>query len=350
MERRTFIATTGTGIGIGVGVAGCLNADDGSSEGNGTTELEDDDEDGDGTANGDDDEDGDGTANGDDDEGGNGTRDEGDDEDTTESTTDDADGTGDDENTESDETSDDADESVSTSFEVTAMRTTSPVGGGERLEVVARVENVGYESGTADIDLVVGHDPTIEDSQTLTLESGESSTVTLGFQAGEPAGDVEEFPVRVDTGTDEAVETVVVEAGDGADDDSGDESVTFESCTRATVSGSFEDGDVAYASTGFYDRAGFGNTLMEDGVTVGDDVDAPFSGTIVFEIGDGQGVAENGDEIVVTVGDYGEYGTVIGGLTTDPDDYMVAGITHGNPHAEECLEEIESEWADDTGG
>lgn len=313
MQRRRVIATVGTGIGL----AGCLQQDNvgDGDDGNATTEIEADE---------------DRTSESDAGAGGNETG--GSDEDTDES------------NAKEDDTDDGS--TGDATFEVVAIETTSPVAGGETLEVFATVENVGDEAGTTDVDLVVGHDPTHEDSRAVTLEPTEAAEVTLGFRAGDPTDGREEFPVRVVAGTHEATETVVVtdDRGEAAEADA---DVEFDSCTRATVEGTFEDGDVAYASTGFYDEAGYGDTIIEDGITVGDDVEAPFTGRIVFEIGDEQGVSEAGDEIVVTVGDYGPYGTVITGLTTDPDDYMVGGITHENPHAADCLAEIESEWAAD---
>lgn len=309
MERRTFIATTG--VGIGIGAAGCLDDSAGneaeSSDGRDADETVDLEDDGEVTA-----EASDGES-----DAGNGEAD-----------TDDA-------------------ESTPATFEVTSMTTNSPIGGGESLEVAATIANVGDERGTTDVELVVGHDPQIEDSERLTLEPGETVDLGLEFQAGEPTGDSEAFPVEVDTGADEATETVVVEADANGDDP--DAGVTFDSCRRATVNGDFEDGDVVYASTGFYDEAGYGNTVIEDGVTIGEDVDASGVETVVFEIEDDGGVSENGDELVVSVPDYGEYGTVITGLTTDQDDYAVAGITHGNPHAETCLTDLESDWENDAG-
>ncbi|WP_436343884.1 hypothetical protein [Natronorubrum sp. FCH18a] len=286
MERRTFIATAG--IGIGVGVAGCLDAGGTADEGDETTAI-----------------------------------DEGD-------------------------TESHGSTTIPATFEVASTATNSPVGGGELLVVDATIENVGDEEGTTDVDLVVGHTPAVEDSQMLTLGPGETADLTLEFQAGYPAGDTEEFPVCVDTGAHEACETVVVgEEGGNGDPDPG-EDVTFESCERAIVSGTFEEGDIAYASTGFYTESGFGNTIIEDGITIGEDV-APFTGTITFEIADERAVSEGVDGVIVTVPEYGEYGTAITGLTTDPDDYVGAGITHSNPHAEECLAEFESEWEDETG-
>ncbi|ELY37829.1 hypothetical protein C496_20045 [Natronorubrum tibetense GA33] len=96
-------------------------------------------------------------------------------------------------------------------FNVMEMSTNSPIGGGETLEVDTIIENIGDETGRTDIELIVGHDPQVEDSVMRTLDPGESSTFTLTFQAGDPTGGREEFPVVVDTGADTATETVVVE-------------------------------------------------------------------------------------------------------------------------------------------
>lgn len=127
---------------------------------------------------------------------------------------------------------------------------------------------------------------------------------------------------------------------DEADTDSAGRSITFHSCTRAEISGSFAADDVAFASTGFYDDGLYGNTILEDGVVFGDDVPAPFSGTVVFEVGDDRSVSADDDEIVVTVPEYGTDGTVITSLTSEREEYRMAGATAGNPHAEDCLAEM----------
>ncbi|WP_090384756.1 DUF7282 domain-containing protein [Natronobacterium texcoconense] len=115
--------------------------------------------------------------------------------------------------------------------------------------------------------------------------------------------------------------------------------VEFVDCTRAEVSDSLEEGDTVAASTGFYTAGGFGNTIIEDFVTVGEDVEAPFTGTIVFEIGDGEGVVEaDEDEVVVDVGDYGDYGTTITGISS-PEAVPTASIDHPNPDSAECIAE-----------
>ncbi|WP_226041735.1 hypothetical protein [Natrinema sp. DC36] len=135
------------------------------------------------------------------------------------------------------------------------------------------------------------------------------------------------------------------------DDSSGEteRTVAFDSCSRATVTGTFEAGDVAYASTGFYaDDDLYGDTILEDGVTFGEDVDAPFSGTVVFEIGDGSNVRAGSDEIAVEVPNYGSTGTVLSSLTTRKADYQRVSATHENPRASECLSEIDPDGGDDS--
>lgn len=119
-----------------------------------------------------------------------------------------------------------------------------------------------------------------------------------------------------------------------------DRTIAFHSCARATVTGEFEAGDIAYANTGFYDDGLYGDTILEDGVAFGDDVDAPFSGTIVFEISDESGVTVEPDRVVVGVPDYGSDGTAITSLTTQREDYRMGAPTHEHPRASECLEAI----------
>ncbi|SEP83459.1 hypothetical protein [Natrinema salaciae] len=128
------------------------------------------------------------------------------------------------------------------------------------------------------------------------------------------------------------------ETGDGGDGSERD--VTFHSCTRATVTGTFEPDDVAFASTGFYDDGLYGNTMIEDGIVFGEDVDAPFSGTVAFEIGSESAVRDGTDEIVVEIPAYGSDGTVISALTTEQEDYLTAGTTHENPNASACLRNV----------
>ncbi|ELY61283.1 hypothetical protein [Natronolimnohabitans innermongolicus] len=105
-------------------------------------------------------------------------------------------------------------------FEVTFVGTNSPVGPGELLEVDATIQNVGGETGTTDIDFIVGYDPQLEGSQTLTLVPNEQYPVVFTFRAGQPSGGHEEFPIRVDTGAHTVTEMVTVteDAGNGTGD------------------------------------------------------------------------------------------------------------------------------------
>ncbi len=62
--------------------------------------------------------------------------------------------------------------------------------------------------------------------------------------------------------------------------------VEFVDCQRAEITGTFEDGETVIVATSFYESSGFGNTMGEYAITLGDDVEAPLEGTIVFEIGE----------------------------------------------------------------
>lgn len=221
------------------------------------------------------------------------------------------------------------------------VRTNDPLATGEVLEVVAQLETEGDVSATETVELVVGHNPTTVDSATVSVPSTGGRWVTLEFETA-LVDNTQEFPVRVVGSSDSAERTVRVI---GRNDDPVETDVTFTSCTRAEVSGTFGDGDNVAASTGFYDDAGgepiYGNTILEDWIEIGSHVDAPFSGTIVFEIGDERDVSATPDGARVEIPDYGELGTVLTGITLPPD-YPTATISRSNPQAQSCLEEIES--------
>lgn len=221
------------------------------------------------------------------------------------------------------------------------FRTNDPLATGEVLEVTARLETEGDVSTTETVELIVGHNPTTVDSATVSVPSTGGRLVTLEFETA-IVDNTQEFPVRVVGSSDSAERTVRVI---GRNDDPVETDVTFTSCTRAEVSGTFGDGDSVAASTGFYNEGGgeplYGNTLLEDWIEIGTHVDAPFSGTIVFEIGDERDVSTTPDGARVEVPDYGELGTVLTGITLPPD-YPTATISRSNPQAQSCLEEIES--------
>ncbi|ARS90019.1 hypothetical protein [Natrarchaeobaculum aegyptiacum] len=94
---------------------------------------------------------------------------------------------------------------------VTIRSTNAPVDAGADLAVTAEVQNSGNRPVTREVDYVVGHDPETVDSQTVSLEAGESRRLTLSYETYPVAHD-QQFPIRVDCGDDEDEVTVLVEA------------------------------------------------------------------------------------------------------------------------------------------
>ena len=97
---------------------------------------------------------------------------------------------------------------------VSDLSTNAPVTGGDWLEVTATLENGGEGPASREVELVVGHDPTTVDTQRVTLDAGETTTVSLGYETYPVAND-DEFPVRVRTGDDSASRSVLVYGRDG---------------------------------------------------------------------------------------------------------------------------------------
>lgn len=121
-----------------------------------------------------------------------------------------------------------------------------------------------------------------------------------------------------------------------------DYDIDFISCHRVEVTGEFDADDAVYASTGFYTDIGYGNTIAEDGIRFGDDVEAPFTGTVILEIGEVTGdasrtIERDDDELTVIFEGYSSEGTVLTGISLN----SVAGTTHGNPHGNRCLTELD---------
>ncbi len=114
--------------------------------------------------------------------------------------------------------------------------------------------------------------------------------------------------------------------------------VTFLSCRRVAITGRFEDGDTISVNTGFFDDAGFGNTIGEFFVTVGEDVTAPLVGTITFQIDTQQQITETEQGAFATGFDFGDTGSVITGVAGP--DTIAPSPDFPNPQAEDCLEAI----------
>lgn len=99
------------------------------------------------------------------------------------------------------------------SFAVSITGTNAPVTGGERLSVTATVENVGGGAGSHTVELVVGNTPDVVDSQTVGLEPGESTGVTLGYETY-PVNNDDTFPVTVRGPHNSDTRTVTVHGTD----------------------------------------------------------------------------------------------------------------------------------------
>ncbi len=98
--------------------------------------------------------------------------------------------------------------------DVTISATNDPVEAGEYLGVAAQIENPGDTEVTESIALVVGEDQL--DAASVTLGPEETQTITLGYETYPVEQDVE-FPVRVETDSDDDEQTVEV-VGDAGDD------------------------------------------------------------------------------------------------------------------------------------
>lgn len=96
-------------------------------------------------------------------------------------------------------------------FDVTIDGTNSPVTEGETLTVDATVENTGEATGTQDVALSVGDSQ--RDSTELTLEPGESRSITLEWATGD--GDAGGYTATVESETDSDATDVTVAGTEG---------------------------------------------------------------------------------------------------------------------------------------
>ncbi|SDR40144.1 hypothetical protein [Natronobacterium texcoconense] len=92
-------------------------------------------------------------------------------------------------------------------LELSIRTTNSPVPAGDVLEVIVDLENTGTEYREDELELYVGHEPELVDTQQVSLDGGESGAATLEFETY-PVRHDQEFPVRV-VGSDDEVETLV---------------------------------------------------------------------------------------------------------------------------------------------
>ncbi|PCR90027.1 COG1361 family protein [Natrinema ejinorense] len=120
-------------------------------------------------------------------------------------------------------------------LEVTGLETNAPVTGGERLEATATLANTGDGPASREVEFVVGHDPTTVDTADVVVAAGETETVSLGYETY-PVRNDDEFPVRVRTGDDSAVQSVLVYGRDDGEQGNATVAVSITG-TNAPVSG-----------------------------------------------------------------------------------------------------------------
>ncbi|GAA1335575.1 hypothetical protein GCM10009647_077740 [Streptomyces sanglieri] len=82
--------------------------------------------------------------------------------------------------------------------DVMIFEVNDPVTGGEILEVTAALENEGDEPATLEVELVVGEDPEVVDTRSVSVAAGSTEQVTLEFETY-PVEQDDSFPVRVET-------------------------------------------------------------------------------------------------------------------------------------------------------
>ncbi|WP_436344851.1 DUF7282 domain-containing protein [Natronorubrum sp. FCH18a] len=229
--------------------------------------------------------------------------------------------------------------------------------------------NVSDQTGDGETVTVEEASADVEYALTVTDEDGEQRAASEPFEANETVEfeslDLEP-PLEENATLEVAVESVGAEteadtAGDGAVADTDADGVlasetieytvdggeafeaTFVDCSQAEVTGSFEEGDMIIVATGFYESGGFGNTMGEYAITVGEDVEAPFEGTITYETGEEFTVEETDDGATVTVPE-GNFGTAITGFASP--DAIPGSIDHPNPDASDCIEEVRPDLPD----
>ncbi|MFD1562712.1 CARDB domain-containing protein [Haloarchaeobius amylolyticus] len=207
------------------------------------------------------------------------------------------------------------------------------------------------QTGDGETLTVTRANASVEYAITVTDENGTQLAASEPFAANETIGPVE-FDLEPPLEENTTLEVAVVTADDGTPIETASVEYTvdgpppgfdveFPSCQRAVVTASLAEGDRVAASTWFYDSGGAGDTIVEDIVTAGDEIPAPYNGTIVFEIGDERRVTTEDEQVLVEVPDYGTFGTYISGISS-PEAAEVGSIDYPNP-LERCDEEARPE-------
>jgi len=186
--------------------------------------------------------------------------------------------------------------------------------------------SVADQTGDGETLIVTQANASVEYAITVADGNGTRLATSETFGANETIGP-EEFDLEPPLAENTTLEVAVVAADDGTPIETADVDYTvdgapagfdveFVNCQRAEVTASLEEGDRVAASTWFYASGGVGDTIAEDLVTAGDEIPAPYNGTIVFEIGTERNVTMDGEQVIVEVPDYGTFGTYISGISS----------------------------------
>ncbi|MDJ1433532.1 hypothetical protein [Halostagnicola sp. A-GB9-2] len=205
-----------------------------------------------------------------------------------------------------------------------------------------------YEANETATDETLVLEPPLEENATLdvnVVSAAEVDGVENGAEADDAqTDDGEANGAEPDDETAEfdgdVLETETIEYTVEPDDVPDEFEAEFPTCYQAEMTGSFEDGDRIIVATTFYESGGIGNTLGEYSVTVGEDIEAPLEGTIVFEVGEEFAVTETEEGALVEVPS-GNFGATIVGFSSP--DAIPGSIDYSNPEAGECVEEVRPE-------
>ncbi|WP_394341825.1 DUF7282 domain-containing protein [Natrarchaeobius halalkaliphilus] len=180
---------------------------------------------------------------------------------------------------------------------------------------------VSDQTGDGETLTVEEANASVEYALAVTDENGDERGETDPIDANEPVenGSVDlEPPLEAETVLDVAVvsmadgETLATETIEYTLGEPVEElSVEYVDCTELEVTGTLEEGDSLVPRTLWYDSIGPGGTVFP-GVTAGDEIDAPFTGTVVMTVGEEYEIDQlDSETVVLEVPDEGSFGSFV---------------------------------------
>ena len=203
-------------------------------------------------------------------------------------------------------------------FAVEITTTNSPVVEGESVEVTAQVENVGDETGTESIVLRVAS--TQQDDETVTLDGGESTEITLTWAT--ESGDTGDHTVEVSSPDDVATADVTVTEAEVSPEPA-TFVVTIEELVESETEENLIEATASITNTGEVADTQM-ITLTVDGTELDSQeltLDAGETQTITFEWTLDE---DDIDEVTVEIASQDEFDTDVTGFEGDDDDGLGA--------------------------